>query len=182
MSDTFGLLSPNFYIFSFFGAAVLVILKHKTRKYKVSIRELSDKISLLERNGKKKGDFIFAVDSHKTTASKGTIRSLFSTNTLDIYIVKRKAGDKDPKHRHRKSNEVFVLLDGILSVDRVGKDKKIKNTTLVSPYETMHIKPGVDHVCSYGKDCTYLVIGYPPLIKREGKLHEKIRKIFKMSN
>ena len=62
------------------------------------------------------------------------------------------------RHRHRRSTQVYVALDGTVAIQRDGVE------TTLSPYEAVEVPPGVIHGArAVGAPAVLMNISVPPL-------------------
>jgi len=179
--------NPELIIFTVVFVGMFIYGMSKNLVYTTRVSDLAKKLALLAPEYLDE----FADVHVSTTYSKkdpdygylSLIADGFTKGYDFILIEQPKAGSQIPLHKHKRSNELFYVIDGKIKVFVCDKNtataacmEGCNNATELTAGDWLFVKAKKEHCIEVVEPAKYIIIAKPQLFSRIGKLYEVLFK------
>lgn len=155
----------------------------RNRIYTSRVNSLKDRLLLIMPKGLDAyADVQFNLNKVVSTKKECGNLELLNKNIkkgYDFIRVTQDIGSHVPLHKHKRTNELFYVLEGKIDIYNCGRNTSAEecinsciNKVTLSEGESLFIKSGNEHCVMIIEPAKYLIIAKPPLFSRIGKLYE----------
>jgi mannose-6-phosphate isomerase-like protein (cupin superfamily) len=178
---------PDSVAFFTIFSSMFVYGLNRNRVYASKVTSLTEKMLLIPPEGVEGlVDIQFGVNTRKLKDTEcGNLELLNSEvkKGYDFIRVTHGSNTHVPLHKHKRTNELFYVLEGKMDIYNCGKHATIEeclktctSKKTLSKGESLFIKSGNDHCIVIDEPTKYLIIAKPPLFSRIGKMYELLFK------